>query len=199
VLLLFFARPERLLAVLLAKSLGGRSATARRHHSIDLCRQFYGSVCKRSAGETMRISTSSIVIVALFCVAGCSKGETGNQGPPGPQGMQGSAGPAGPPGPQGAKGPAGVAGPPGPQGPPGRVGPQGVEGVTGASGPGGLPGVGSAFRIVAERQNATCDSDEMMISAYCTGNGSTLHVAGTSGASCEGGEVSTTVIVCAKP
>jgi hypothetical protein len=36
-----------------------------------------------------------------------------------------------------------------------------------------------------------------MISAYCTGEGSTLHVNGTTGASCEGGS-NNAVVVCIK-
>jgi hypothetical protein len=37
-----------------------------------------------------------------------------------------------------------------------------------------------------------------MISAYCTGEGSVLHVTGTSGASCEGAASTTVVVTCSK-
>jgi len=36
-----------------------------------------------------------------------------------------------------------------------------------------------------------------MISAYCAGDGGTLHIDGTAGANCEG-EGSTAVVACAK-
>ena len=45
---------------------------------------------------------------------------------------------------------------------------------------------------------ATCDAKEIMISAYCTGEGSTLHVNGIVGASCEGPPSNTVVVVCAE-
>lgn len=57
---------------------------------------------------------------------GIPKGETGQQGVPGPQGAQGIQGPPGPQGEQGQTGPQGAQGPPGPQG---LQGPQGINGV----------------------------------------------------------------------
>jgi hypothetical protein len=150
----------------------------------------------------MRISIAGIVIAALFAVGGCSKGDTGDRGQPGPQGSQGTAGPAGPPGPKGDAGAAGAAGvgPTGPVGPPGPKGDAGAVGAAGVgpAGPVGPPGVGSAFRVLSDQTKATCDADEIMISAYCIGEGSMLHIAGPTGASCEGAASTTAVVVCAK-
>lgn len=42
-----------------------------------------------------------------------------------------------------------------------------------------------------------CAAGEFMVSAYCPGEGSTLHINGTMGATCEGG-TGTAVVVCAK-
>jgi hypothetical protein len=52
--------------------------------------------------------------------------------------------------------------------------------------------------VLSGQAKADCDAGEMMISAYCTGEGSALHVNGTSGASCEGDQNPTAVVVCAK-
>jgi hypothetical protein len=52
--------------------------------------------------------------------------------------------------------------------------------------------------VIAGQAKAACDAGEIMISAYCTVDGSTMHVDGTAGASCEGPESTTAVVVCAK-
>ena len=65
------------------------------------------------------------------------KGDTGPQGPAGPQGI---AGPAGEAGPQGERGPVGPAGPTGEAGPQGPVGPRGEAGPQGSAGPQGPTG-----------------------------------------------------------
>jgi hypothetical protein len=67
----------------------------------------------------------------------------------------------------------------------------------GPAGPAGPPGAGSALRIISDQAKAACDAGEIMISAYCVGEDSTLHIDGTTGASCEGGS-NTAVVVCAK-
>lgn len=59
------------------------------------------------------------------------KGDTGSPGPGGPQGATGNTGSTGGTGPQGPQGPEG---PTGPQGPTGPAGPQGPTGSTGADG-----------------------------------------------------------------
>ena len=134
----------------------------------------------------MRTLIAAATIAALFAVSGCGKGDkgaTGDQGQLGVAGPVGLAGPAGPPGPKGDVGPTGAVGPQGPQGEPGAQGPAG-------------PGLG--LRILSAQTKAECETGEMMISAYCTGEGSTMHVTGTSGASCEGESNPTAVVVCAK-
>src|SRR5664280_2633078 len=174
---------------------------------------------RRQEGNRMRTLIAAATIAALFAVSGCGKGDkgdTGGQGQPGVGGPVGLAGPAGRPGPKGdvgpagaigpqgpqgepgAQGPAGPAGPPGPKGgvgPAGASGPQEPQGEPGAQGPAG-PGLG--LRILSAQTKAECETGEMMISAYCTGEGSTMHVTGTSGASCEGESNPTAVVVCAK-
>jgi hypothetical protein len=73
-----------------------------------------------------------------------AKGDTGPQGPIGPQGPTGATGPAGPQGnqgPIGPQGPQGATGATGPQGPTGATGSQGPTGATGSQGP---PGAGVA-------------------------------------------------------
>ena len=57
------------------------------------------------------------------------KGETGPRGEDGLQGIQGERGQDGQPGPRGERGPAGLPGPVGPQGPIGLTGPKGADGV----------------------------------------------------------------------
>lgn len=80
-------------------------------------------------------------------------GDTGPQGPAGPQGERGDTGPQGPAGDTGPQGPAGdqgiqgERGDTGPQGPAGDTGPQGKQGergLTGASGPTGPQGPAGA-------------------------------------------------------
>jgi hypothetical protein len=109
-------------------------------------------------------------------------------GPAGPKGEAGAAGPAGP------QGNIGAGGPPGPKGDAGPAGPKGDRG------PAGPAGAGSAIRVMAAQGKAVCESDEVMISAYCNGDGSTLHVNGMSGATCEGPETTTplAVVACVK-
>jgi hypothetical protein len=58
--------------------------------------------------------------------------------------------------------------------------------------------------VISGQAKAACDANEIMISAYCTVDRSTLHVDGTAGASCEGPQgtegpgTTTVVVVCAK-
>jgi hypothetical protein len=50
--------------------------------------------------------------------------------------------------------------------------------------------------MVSGEGKATCEPSEIMVSAYCTGEGGALHIPDTMGASCEGG-TSKAVIFCA--
>ncbi|MFI5011238.1 MAG: hypothetical protein ACHQAY_02715 [Hyphomicrobiales bacterium] len=126
--------------------------------------------------------------------------------------MQGALGPAGGPGPAGVPGPAGAQGPTGPQGPPGAAGAQGTAGSDGPQGPQGLQGpagpkgdkgdpgpAASALRVLSDKASATCNADEIMVSAYCApasaGTSSPVTLQGMTGASCEGTVV---VLACAK-
>jgi len=113
-----------------------------------------------------------IAAVALFALAACSKGDKGDQGP---KGDKGEAGPAGASGPAGAKGETGPAGPQGAAGPPGPT----------------------AFHIITGRANAACGAGEIMVSAYCTPERAKLHLAGTTGAACDGAPGANVVLTCA--
>jgi hypothetical protein len=87
-------------------------------------------------------------VSVCIVLASCSQPQPGPQGPPGQ---------AGPPGPGGERGPAGPPGPPGPQG---------------SQGP---PGPASAIRIVrtdciASTCVVECQSNEVLVTAYCGAN-----------------------------
>jgi hypothetical protein len=93
---------------------------------------------------------------------------------------------------KGEKGDPGQKGDPGEKGEPGPPGP---KGDTGESGP--------TFRVVApQASSASCESNEVMISAYCTGTFNTYPlVPQANGARCGNNPNSTTLrvtIVCAK-
>ncbi|MFZ0207341.1 MAG: hypothetical protein WAL59_14765, partial [Roseiarcus sp.] len=66
------------------------------------------------------------------------------------------------------------------------------------AGPAGPAGAGSTIRVISDQAEAACQSDEVMISAYCSVDGSTLHIKGTSGASCEGQDNTKAAIACVK-
>jgi len=92
-----------------------------------------------------------LLAAAAVCllIAGC-----GQQGPPGPKG---DPGPQGPPGPQGERGPPGPPGPPGPQGQPGAPGPAANLRIVRAN-------------CVASTCVAQCESNEVLLTAYCGAN-----------------------------
>jgi hypothetical protein len=101
----------------------------------------------------MRISVMVVTLAVAMAVAGCSgpkgdKGDKGDQGAPGDLGKQGDAGK---------------------NGAPGKDGKDGLPGKDGTAG----------FRIVRSGRTpsgdlvpASCDPDELMISALCTSGGS---------------------------
>lgn len=68
------------------------------------------------------------------------KGDPGPTGPAGPQGIPGAAAAKGDPGPQGPSGPTGPAGPQGAKGDQGPAGPKGDTGQAGPQGPAGVSG-----------------------------------------------------------
>jgi hypothetical protein len=79
----------------------------------------------------------------------------------------------------------------------GPAGPQGAQGPKGDAGPPGPARAGAVLRVISNQEKPMCDAGEFMISAYCPGEGGTLHINGTMGATCEGG-TSKAVVVCAK-
>ena len=148
----------------------------------------------------MKYSIPSAMLIVALGLSACtgpagpqgSKGDPGVAGPQGLVGPKGEAGTEGPVGPLGPKGDSGVAGPQGPKGDTGPVGPAGPKGDAGPA------GAGSAIRVIADQAKAACEADEVMISAYCSADGSTLHINGTSGASCEGPSDTKAVVACVK-
>ena|SRR5579871_4248483 len=101
-----------------------------------------------------------ILVGMTLTLAACGrdpgpKGDPGPQGPAGPQGAQGLQGVAG------AQGPAGTQGPQGPQGAPGAKGDKGDKGDAGTSN----------IRAVQADGNASCESDEMLVSVFCPSGG----------------------------
>ena len=91
--------------------------------------------------------------------------------------------------PKGEKGDAGEKGEPGPAGPPGAKGEAGTPGTT--------------LRVVSPQSStASCEADEFMISAYCTGTFNAYPLVPlANGARCGNNPNSTTLrvtIVCAK-
>ena len=94
-------------------------------------------------------------------------GLRGERGPPGERGTQGERGLPGPQGERGSAGPQGEPGPPGPQGEPGPPGPQGEPGPAASAQPGAL-----VLRVLRGKPSKSCDADETLISAYCTGSAS---------------------------
>jgi Collagen triple helix repeat (20 copies) len=135
----------------------------------------------------MRYRTMIVLCAAAVTLAGCFEGPKGDRGDKGDAGVAGVAGPAGP---AGAVGPAGPAGPSGKQG---DAGPAGKDGKNGAT-----------FRTVRGGSGTavTCDADETMIGAYCTGSWTSYPlVPQDNGAKC--GDTPTpeikVTIVCAKP
>jgi hypothetical protein len=89
------------------------------------------------------------------------KGEPGLQGERGPPGERGTQGERGLPGPQGERGPAGPRGERGPPGPQSEPGPA-ASAETGAL----------VLRVLRGKPSKSCDADETLISAYCTGSAS---------------------------
>jgi hypothetical protein len=61
------------------------------------------------------------------------------------------------------------------------------------AGPPSAPAAAS-FRVLSDLAQASCDTGEIMASAYCAGGGA-MQVDGTTGARCDGGKA---VIVCVK-
>jgi hypothetical protein len=96
---------------------------------------------------------------------------------------------------KGEKGDIGEKGEPGPAGPPGEKGEKGEKGDTGTP--------GTALRVVSPQSSiASCEADEIMVSAYCTGTFNAYPLVPlANGARCGNNPNSTTLrvtIVCVK-
>lgn len=110
----------------------------------------------------MRSLTVFAAIALSLCVAACGKPEPGPKGDPG------------------------AAGPPGPKGDPGPPGPAGPQGPPGAQGP-----AGPSANVRVLRQNcltttctATCNENEVLVSAYCGANRNSANVLSERSVSC---------------
>jgi hypothetical protein len=122
----------------------------------------------------MRAFSMTVALLAAFALVGCSEGVKEVKGEKGDVGEKGEPGPAGPPGPAGSKGDKGDPGAP-----------------------------GTALRVVSPQSStATCESDEVMISAHCSGTFNAYPLVPlANGARCGNNPNSTTLrvtIVCAK-
>jgi hypothetical protein len=122
----------------------------------------------------MRALSMIFVLVVVVALAGCSEAPIAAKGEKGDPGEKGE---------QGATGAPGAPGAPGAKGDPGAA--------------------GATFRVVApQSSSASCETDEVMISAYCTGTFNNYPLVPlANGARCGNNPNSTTLrvtIVCAK-
>jgi len=122
----------------------------------------------------MRALSMIVVLSVAVALAACSEAPTAAKGEKGDPGEKGEPGPAGAPGAPGA---------------PGAKGDSGDAGAT--------------FRVVApQSSSASCESNEVMISAYCTGTFNNYPLVPlANGARCGNNPNSTTLrvtIICAK-
>jgi|SRR3954462_1589997 len=129
-----------------------------------------------------------------------ARGEVDNARPIVKQGHQGPKGDPGPEGPRGLTGEPGPAGEPGPPGPPGERGPPGPQGEPGP--PGRAEAAALALRVVRGKPSKSCEPEEILISAYCTGAAnetqSAPFIIPPRAARCTGIFDPTVVITCAK-
>jgi hypothetical protein len=98
----------------------------------------------------MKLFPLALALIVPLALAACE----GPVGPQGPEGKQGAEGPAGPEGKQGPAGPKGERGDKGDKGDRGDKGERGDRGE-------------AALRMVEGTGSATCEADEVIVSAYC--------------------------------
>ncbi|GEP09257.1 collagen-like protein [Methylobacterium gnaphalii] len=133
-------------------------------------------------------------------IANCApEGEAGPKGEPGPAGPQGVAGVQGP---QGMAGPAGAPGAPGPAGPRGEAGAKGEPGQPAAPAQASSPLRALHAGACPEGGcELTCESGEVLVSAYCLGTANPSYRAGADGSTTvtcpAGGEGM--MAICARP
>jgi collagen triple helix repeat protein len=171
--------------------------------------------------STPQLSSTSTTLGQGSVAGGGAVDKNANQqlepvpGPVGPQGPQGEPGLRGERGPPGERGTQGEPGRPGPQGEHGAVGQQGERGPAGSQGERGPPGPkgepgpaasgqasGLVLRVLRGKPSKSCDADETLISAYCTGSAnetqSAPFIIPPRAARCIGIFEPTVVITCAK-
>jgi hypothetical protein len=119
--------------------------------------------------STPRLSSTSTTLGQGSVAGGGAVDKNASQqpGPVGPQGPKGEPGLRGERGPPGERGTQGERGLPGPQGERGPTGPQGEPGPAASAQPGAL-----VLRVLRGKPSKSCDADETLISAYCTGSAS---------------------------
>ena len=145
----------------------------------------------------MQVSKSFLVCNVFLLLTACERapGPTGPPGAVGPQGMAGPPGPPGPPGPAGPVGPkgeAGSVGAPGVAGERGQIGMQGAQGERGepgASGPAGPAGPSNLRAFEVTGDTASCQANEILVSALCEGGSQPLLQNGRATCSGAGGIV----------
>jgi hypothetical protein len=103
----------------------------------------------------MKFAPLAVALLLSFALAAC-------EGPVGPQGPEGKQGAEGQPGPEGKVGQAGAKGEKGDRGEKGDKGDRGDKGERGDRGV-------AALRMVDGIGAATCQADEVIVSAYCYG------------------------------
>ena len=119
----------------------------------------------------MKVASLGLALMLPLVLAAC-EGKVGPAGPEGKQGAQGVAGGAGPAGPAGPPGPAGPAGPKGDRGDRGEKGDKGDRGEKGDRGDKGERGEAALRMLELDPGTAaSCQADEVMVSAYCLGTG----------------------------
>ena len=116
----------------------------------------------------MQVPKSFLVCSVFLLLAACERAP-GPTGPPGAAGPQGMAGPPGPPGPQGPPGPMGAKGEAGAPGVAGMQGAQGERGEPGPPGPVGPAGPSNLRAFEVTGDTASCQADEILVSALCEG------------------------------
>jgi hypothetical protein len=181
------------------------------------------SMNNHTGGLNMRWTLLALTMAAAVALGGCFEGKQGPAGPAGAQGAQGAKGDKGDAGAQGVAGAVGAVGARGEKGEKGDAGAAGAQGLAGSAGARGERGekgdkgdrgdkgdkgdagvsTAASFRVPpATAARASCNADEVMITAMCVGS-STYQALSfePQGAQCGSDPASTAVkvaIVCAK-